>query len=119
MDTTFIESSMFTYFILPFLIFLARIVDVSLDTLRIIFVSRGNKIMAPILGFFAVLVWLLAITRIMANLDNIVAYLAYPLGFAVGNYIGLYIEEKLAIGVQIIRIITGRDSLSKKTHPHT
>ena len=66
--------------------------------------------MAPILGFFAVLVWLLAITRIMANLDNFVAYITYPLGFAVGNYIGLYIEEKLAIGLQIIRIITGRDS---------
>lgn len=110
METTFFETDWFNYGLLPLLIFLARIVDVSLDTLRIIFVARGNKIVAPILGFVAILIWLLAITRIMTNLDNLVAFLAYPAGFAAGNYIGLLIEEKLAIGIQIVRVITGRDS---------
>jgi uncharacterized protein YebE (UPF0316 family) len=85
-------------------------VDVTLDTLRIVFISRGNKVIAPILGFFEILIWLVAITRIMENLDNITTYFAYAAGFAVGNYVGLRVEEKLAMGMQIIRIITGRDS---------
>jgi len=84
--------------------------DVTLDTLRIVFVSRGNKSIAPILGFFEILIWLVAITRIMQNLDNITTYIAYAAGFATGNYIGLKVEEKLALGTQIIRIITGKDA---------
>ena len=110
MESDFLNSSWFLYGILPLLIFLARIVDVTLDTLRIIFISRGDKLVAPILGFFGILVWLLAITRIMANLDNFTAYIAYAAGFATGNYIGLRIEQRLAIGVQIIRVITGKDA---------
>ena len=110
MDTGFFESVWFTYGLLPFLIFCARIIDVTLDTLRIIFISRGNKVVAPILGFFEVLIWLIAITRIMQNLDNWTTYVAYAAGFAVGNYVGLKFEEKLAIGIQVIRIITGKDS---------
>lgn len=110
MDASFFESAWFTYGLLPFLIFSARIIDVTLDTLRIIFISRGNKVVAPILGFFEVLIWLIAITRIMQNLDNWTTYIAYAAGFAVGNYVGLYFEEKLAIGIQVIRVITGKDS---------
>jgi len=110
METTFMDSYWFMYGLLPLLIFAARIVDVTLDTLRIIFISRGNKVVAPILGFFGILIWLIAITRIMANLDNWTAYIAYAAGFAVGNYVGLKIEEKLAIGIQIVRVITGKDS---------
>jgi len=110
MDTSFFDSSLFTFIILPIIIFFTRVVDVSLDTLRIIFISRGNKLVAPLLGFFAVLVWLMAITQIMQHLDNWVCYIAYAGGFATGNYIGLIIEEKLAIGFQVIRVITGRDS---------
>lgn len=110
MDVSFFDSFWFTYLVLPLLIFSARIIDVTLDTLRIVFISRGNKIVAPILGFFEVLIWLIAITRIMQNLDNWTTYIAYAAGFAVGNYVGLIIEEKLAIGIQVIRIITSKDS---------
>lgn len=95
---------------MPLLIFLSRIVDVTLDTLRIVFISRGNKVIAPILGFFEILIWLMAITRIMENLDNISTYFAYAAGFAVGNFVGLKVEEKLAIGTQIIRIITEKNA---------
>ena len=105
MSPEFINSNWFIYGLLPGLIFISRVTDVTLDTLRIVFISRGNKIVAPILGFFEVLIWLIAITRIMENLDNVTTYLAYALGFAVGNYVGLLVEEKLAIGTQLIRII--------------
>ena len=110
MEIAFIDTYWFTYILLPLLIFLSRIIDVSLDTLRIVFISKGNKNVAPFLGFFEILIWLVAITRIMQNLDNITCYIAYAGGFATGNYIGLKIEERLAIGIQMIRIITQKSS---------
>jgi uncharacterized protein YebE (UPF0316 family) len=98
----------FDFLILPFLIFLARIVDVSMDTIRLIFIARGFKKIAPIIGFFQVLVWIITITRIMANLDNWTCYIAYAAGFAAGNFTGMILEERLALGVEMIRVITQR-----------
>jgi uncharacterized protein YebE (UPF0316 family) len=103
-------SGFFALFIIPVLIFLARIVDVSLGTLRIIFVSKGLRYLAPILGFFEVLIWLVAIQQIITNLSNIYYYLAYAGGFAAGTYVGIILEEKISIGKVSIRIITGEDS---------
>lgn len=88
------------------MIFAARIVDVTIDTLRIVFITNGNKILAPVLGFSQILVWLIAITIIMKNIDNVACYLAYAAGFATGNYIGLILEERFAMGIQMIRIVT-------------
>jgi uncharacterized protein YebE (UPF0316 family) len=106
MENTFFNSDLFSYAIMPFLIFLARICDQSIGTLRIIFVSKGNRSAAPILGFFEVLIWITAISKIMQNLDNYVNYVAYAAGFATGNFIGMIIEEKLAMGIQMIRVFT-------------
>ncbi len=102
------QGPVFTYFLLPFLIFLARIIDVTIGTVRIVMVSKGQKFWAPLLGFFEVLVWLIAIARIMENLDNWTCYFAYSAGFATGNYVGLKIEEKLAMGIVRIQIITSK-----------
>ena len=107
---SFFNSDIFAWVILPLLIFCARICDVSLDTVRLIFVSKGIKHVAPILGFFEVIIWLLAVSQIMKHLDNIICYIAYGGGFAMGNYIGMYIEEKLSIGSVIIRVITKPDT---------
>ncbi len=96
--------------ILPLLIFSARILDVSLGTLRIVFVSRGLKYLAPVVGFFEVIIWLVAIRAVMQNLNNVVCTIAYGGGFAAGTYIGLIIERKLAIGKALIRIITQKDA---------
>lgn len=100
------NTPLFAWFILPLLIIMARICDVSLDTIRIIFVINGKKILAPVLGFFESLIWLLAITQIMQHLSNPVCYIAYAFGFGLGTYIGMRIEEKLAVGYAIIRVIT-------------
>lgn len=91
---------------IPLAIMLARICDVTLGTLRIIFVSRGMKLLAPLLGFFEVLIWLVAIGQIMQNLSSWVNYIAYATGFALGNYIGMLVEERLAVGMLAVRIIT-------------
>lgn len=96
--------------ILPLLIFCARVGDVSLGTLRIIFVSKGMKYYAPFIGFFEILIWLLAIGQIMQNLDNVFYYLFYAGGFATGNFVGIIIEEKLSIGTVGIRIITRKEA---------
>jgi len=109
-------SEIFKWFIIPFLIFLARIFDVSLGTMRIVFVSKELKYFAPLVGFFEVLIWLFAIRAIMQNLNNIACYIAYGAGFAMGTFIGLYIEKRLAIGKSIIRIITQKDSTELIEH---
>lgn len=105
-----VGSGTFKWLILPLLIFLARILDVSLGTIRIVFVSRGFKYFAPVVGFFEVIIWLLAIRIIMQNLNNFVCYIAYGAGFGMGTLIGIIIEKKLAIGRSIIRIISQKDA---------
>ncbi|MDI6888378.1 MAG: DUF2179 domain-containing protein [Methanocellales archaeon] len=104
------SSDVYTWVILPLLIFIARVCDVSLGTIRIIFISRGMKYLAPFVGFFEIMVWLLAIGQIMQNLTNIACYVAYAGGFALGTFAGVYIEEKLAMGVLLVRIITKKDA---------
>jgi len=90
---------------LPLLVFFARVTDVTLGTIRIIFTSRGKKNIAPLLGFVEVFIWITVIAQITKGAHNIVAYLAYAGGFATGTYIGMYIENKLAIGMLVIRAI--------------
>lgn len=106
----FWNSDIFSYLILPLMIFLARIADVSLGTIRIIFVSKGMKKVAPLIGFFEILIWLLAISRIFQDLDNWIAYIAYAGGFAAGNFFGMLLEERLAIGHEMIRVVTKREA---------
>ncbi|MDO9575043.1 MAG: DUF2179 domain-containing protein [bacterium] len=105
-----LNSAIYTWFILPLLIFLARILDVSLGTIRLIFISKGMKYLAPIIGFFEILIWLLAIGQIMKNLNNIGCFIAYGGGFALGTFLGIFIEEKLSLGMVTLRIITQKDA---------
>jgi uncharacterized protein YebE (UPF0316 family) len=104
METSFFDSNFFIYVLMPVLIFTARICDVSIGTLRIIFVSKGKRNIAPVLGFFEVLIWITAISKIMENLDNYINFIAYAAGFATGNFVGMIIEEKLAMGILMIRV---------------
>jgi uncharacterized protein YebE (UPF0316 family) len=105
MDLPFINSELFTWVILPLAIFLARIIDVSLGTMRIIFVAHGRRNLAPLFGFFEILVWIVAMGQIVRNLTNPLCYIAYAAGFAAGNYVGLTLEDRLAIGMVAVRVI--------------
>lgn len=91
---------------IPFIIFFARIADVSLGTLRITMVSRGYKIQSALLGFFEVLIWVIVVAQILSNLDSWINYVAYAAGFSAGTFIGLYIEDTLKVGTSLVRIIT-------------
>jgi len=105
------DSVIFSWVVLPILIIIARIFDQTIGTLRLVFLAKGQKKLAPILGFFEVIIWLLVISQIMQHLDNVLCYVAYGLGFALGNYLGLIIEEKLSLGNVIIRVIPRSDSV--------
>jgi len=100
----------YAWVILPLIIFAARIFDVTLGTIRIIFVSRGKRNLAPVLGFFEVLIWIVVISQLVQNLDSITAYIGYAAGFAAGNYIGMWLEDKLALGTYMLQMITAEDT---------
>lgn len=106
----FINEEIFTLVVLPILIFLARTLDVSLGTIRIIFIAKGFKYLAPLIGFVEILIWLVAIGQIFQNLNSVSYYLAYAGGFAMGNFVGIWLDSKLLLGTQIIRVITAKDT---------
>ncbi|HBZ25419.1 MAG TPA: hypothetical protein DEO54_04160 [Rikenellaceae bacterium] len=93
-------------YLLPIVIFFGRIADVSLGTLRIIFVSKGEKYIAPFIGFFEVLIWIVIISEIFSRANDSVAYLSYAAGYATGNFVGILIEQRIAFGVLLFRIYT-------------
>lgn len=104
----------YPYLLVP-LIFFARVSDVSLGTFRTILVFRGRKILASFLGFFEITIWLLAAGQVLTNLDQWYLALAYASGYAVGNYVGITIESRFAIGDELIRCISfNRDVLAEK-----
>lgn len=99
-------TTLYNWVLFPFIIFCSRLCDVSLGTLRSVLSSKGHKTIVPFIGFFEVLLWLVAVSQILKNLNNVMSYVAWGGGYAVGIYVGLAIEEKLALGKQVMRIIT-------------
>ena len=85
------EIDWYTWLFLPLLIFVARVIDVGLGTLRIIFTARGKRQIAPLLGFVEVFIWVAVISQMVRGVNHVVAYLAYAAGFAPGNYVGMWI----------------------------
>ncbi|OGO59722.1 MAG: hypothetical protein A2029_10065 [Chloroflexi bacterium RBG_19FT_COMBO_47_9] len=90
------------------LIFFLRVLDMTLDTLRVLFVMRGKKRIAWILGFFQSAIFVLAIGKVLTQLNNPLNIIGYAAGFATGNVVGMIIEERIAIGHVLINIISPR-----------
>lgn len=90
----------------PVFIFLARITDVSIGTMRTICVVRGFRLVAAILGFFEVTIWILAVSGVFRHLDRWINIVAYGLGFASGNAVGIWLEQRMALGMQALRFIS-------------
>ena len=95
-------------YLLPFIIFFGRIVDVTLGTLRIIFVSKGERLKAPLIGFFEILIWVVVISQVLSRADSMIAYLSYAAGYAAGNYVGILIEKRIAFGIILCRVYTNK-----------
>jgi uncharacterized protein YebE (UPF0316 family) len=91
-------------------IFFARILDVSIGTMRIAMISRGYRYVAPVFGFFEVIIWLTAISKALSSLESVYSYVVYAAGFAAGNYVGMLLEEKLPFGYKSLRVITTKEA---------
>jgi len=77
------------WILIPLGIFLARVFDVTLGTMKVIYVTQGNRLWAPILGFFETLIWLIAIGQVMNNLTTWTCYLAWAGGYSAGIFAGI------------------------------
>ena len=95
----------YAWVMLPIIVFSARVVDVSLGTMRIIYTSRGKRNIASLLGFVEVFIWIVVVSQIIRNVQSLPAYIAYAAGFATGTFVGMKIEEGLALGTLVLRII--------------
>ena len=104
------DGTLYSWVVLPLMIFLARVTDVTLGTVRLIFVARGYRSLAPVIGFFEILIWIVVIGQVMKNLSNAACYVAYAGGFATGNYVGMWLAERLSLGMVMVRIVTQRDA---------
>lgn len=104
------ESEIMNIILVCLLVFAARTFDVSIGTMRIIYVSHGRKLAASLCGFFETLVWLFAFVQIVQNLTNLWYYLAFAAGFATGTFVGIMLEEKLAMGMLIVRVIARKET---------
>ena len=82
----------------------------TLGTMRVISVNRGMKKIAPLIGFFEVMIWIIIIRQLIVDMSNPLWFIAYGLGFATGNYVGIYMSEKMSITNVIVRIMTQKDS---------
>jgi uncharacterized protein YebE (UPF0316 family) len=110
-DVNFLASA--TWFglpILPLFVFLAEATVVTIGTMRTIFIARGYKGIAPVLGLFEISIWLFAIGQVMQNLNDLHCFVAFASGFAAGNYFGILLEKKLAIGSLVVNVISRRDA---------
>lgn len=88
------------------LIFFLRVTDVSMGTIRMTMIMRGQRKYAAVIGFFEVTVWVLAISKVIANLDTFWNVIAYSGGFATGTMLGMVIENRLAIGFSGVHVVS-------------
>lgn len=92
--------------LIALLIFIMRVLNMTLDTLRMMVVMRGMKTLTFILGFFQTAVFVLALGSVINDLNNPLNTIAYSLGFATGNVVGMMIEKRLALGSVNITIMS-------------
>lgn len=98
----------------PFVVFALRLCDVSLATLRMLMIVRGRRAIAPLIGFVEVMIWVVAIGAVVQHLDSPFHIVGYASGFAAGTFLGLLIEERMALGLATIRTVvrTGGPALA-------
>jgi uncharacterized protein YebE (UPF0316 family) len=96
--------------LLCILIFVLRICDVTLGTIRTVAIVKGHITVAAFLGFFEVLIWILAVSQVITRInESLLLALAFAGGFAAGNAVGILVERKLAMGTAVVRIISTTD----------
>ncbi len=93
----------------PLVIFFMRVTDVTLDTLRVLLMVRNAKLLVPVIGFIQVTIWVIAVTAVVQNLHSPLHVIGYSGGFAAGNYVGMLVEERLALGLATMHTMIRQD----------
>ncbi len=96
------------------LICLLRILDVSMAIMRMILAVRGHRVIAAFIGFFEVLIWLIAVGTALEHLNSVIHVIGYAGGFAIGNYVGVWLEARFALGVNVVRAVIRRPEGASK-----
>ena len=92
------------------IVFLAKTIEVSIATIRLVYVNKGERVKGAILGFFEVLIWILVVSSVLHNItDDPFKIFAYAAGFSLGNYLGVSIESKIAVGLASIQIVVNEE----------
>ena len=91
----------------PLVVYFLRATDVTMGTMRMLLIMRGHRLIAPLIGFVEILLWITAVGIVVRYLESPLHVVGYAAGFATGNYLGLRLEEKLALGVATIRTVVG------------
>lgn len=103
-----LPSDLVSYLFVPALIIAARILDVSISTIRLLLVMNGKRHIAPFVGAIEVFLWITIIGQIIKGENSMISYVAYGVGFGLGTYIGMKIEEAIAIGQVMIKSVTAK-----------
>ena len=97
--------------ILYIIIFIAKTIEVSIATIRLVYVNKGERVKGAILGFFEILIWLLVVSSVLNNIaDDPFKIIAYAAGFSLGNYLGVSIESKIAVGLASIQVVVDKNT---------
>ncbi|MHB1652950.1 MAG: DUF2179 domain-containing protein [Desulfitobacteriaceae bacterium] len=107
-----------TPLLLYLFIFLARVSDMSLDVFRVLLLTRGYSLPAGVIGFFEVIIYIVALGTVMqGGISDLAKVVAYAAGFATGNFLGAYFEKKMAVGYVVIQVFpapkTGQELLER------
>ena len=96
--------------ILYIMIFLAKTVEVSIATIRLVYINKGERVKGAVLGFFEVMIWILVVSSVLNNItEDPFKIIAYAAGFSLGNYLGVSIESKIAVGLASIYVVVNED----------
>ena len=104
------DFDMYTYVVIPLFIMFARICDVSIGTLRVMFISKGYRTLAAVLGFLEVMIWVVVGRQVLVKSTAMIHFVAYAAGFGIGNYVGLVIENLMSLGVVLFMTVLHKSS---------
>ena len=93
------------------IIFFAKIIEVSISTIRVVFIGKGERVKGAILGFVEIMIWLVVVSSVLNNItEDPIKMLIYAAAFSLGNYLGVTIESKIAVGLASIQVVVNEKS---------
>ena len=97
--------------LLYIIIFCAKIVEVSISTIRLVYINKGERIKGAVLGFVEIMIWLIVVSSVLNNItEDPIKIFVYAIAFSLGNYVGVTIESKIAVGLASIQVVVSEET---------